>query len=96
VYNLLKENFDADVYCCTSDVRTEYGLSEFDGFEGDYADFIISDSALCSQLKEWLTEKGNDNTRLKDDATYHIEVKTTSGHCDEPFTMSQNQVEHVS
>lgn len=40
----------------------------------------------CSQAKDW----------LKALPTYHIEVKTTTESCKEPFNMSQYQVQLVS
>lgn len=82
----------------TSCSRTYFGHEPFEGSEGDYSDFTICDPAIGSKLTAWLIRNGKSAAKqlLGQTSTYHIEVKTTTGRCDEPFIMSNSQVEHVS
>ena len=67
-------------------------------FEGDDVDFTIKDNDSVAKFTDWLVEGGHDEAvEWKDlDVTYHVEVKTTIGECNDPFTMSNNQVNLVS
>jgi hypothetical protein len=67
------------------------------GKEGDFADFTYQD--INGQLTEILTTHGficDVETWLESPPIYHLEVKSTSGPCKEPFHMSNNQVTMVS
>lgn len=67
-------------------------------FEGDDVDFTINGSDSVVKFTDWLIEGGHEEAaEWRDQAiTYHVEVKTTTGEWDDPFTMSNNQVNLVS
>lgn len=95
VFDLLKKEFGAGNDCWTSEDRSRDGLPSFEPFEGDYADFTISDPETCRRITAWLGGHGAVGV-TGDNVTYHIEVKTTVGVCGESFSMSNNQVALVS
>jgi hypothetical protein len=67
------------------------------GKEGAFADFTYQDTN--GKLTEILTTHGficDVETWLESPPIYHLEVKSTSGPCKEPFHMSNNQVTMVS
>ena len=78
-------------------MRSRAGLSRFQGLEGDYADFTITDRAIVAKITDWLIETGNVDTLRSWDSNvnYHFEVKTTLGPHEEPFMMSNNQFSMV-
>lgn len=67
-------------------------------FEGDYADFTIVDSNAVDKFTDWLVTGGHAEAAewKGKEITYHIEVKTTTGGCNDAFTMSNNQFDLVS
>lgn len=95
MYELLKKEIGVDEYCWTSNSRSQYpALRSFDGNEADYADFTISDPKISAKMTDWLLSKIGIAAAaewLNTSVTYHAEVKTTSGHLDEAFDMSNNQ-----
>lgn len=82
----------------TSRNRNNAGRSRFTGSEKDYADFTYIDSE--GDLTRLLLGNGLSIARdwlesLEQAPKYHLEVKATSGRCDETFYMSNNQVKMV-
>ncbi|KAK4979511.1 hypothetical protein LTR66_010479 [Elasticomyces elasticus] len=77
----------------TSSMRQRAGLSVFAGCEGEYADFTFDDPTKT--LTRYLLEHGCECAEdwLHAPLTYHIEVKATTGGCNEDFHMSSNQLE---
>ena len=66
------------------------------GPEGDFADFTYHDSN--GKLTELLTTLGfirDTENWSQRPPIYHLEVKSTSEPCNEPFFMSNNQMEKV-
>jgi len=97
IYNLLKSKFGADDDCWTSNMRSRYGLERFTGREGAYSDFTIEDSNVTSRIVTWLETDGDPLPyTTRDAATFHLEVKGTLGRCEEPFMLSNNQLDLVS
>lgn len=84
----------------TSHTSAKYTDQTFDGDDSQFADFTITDSSGrltdwlvergCKQAEAWVGKKGNNAI------TYSIEVKSTYGPRNEPFHMSQNQIDMVS
>lgn len=73
------------------------GHPPFTELEKDYADFTYVDSGwalttLLSQMGFKMTDAWPQSEKAP---TYHLEVKSTTEKCDEPFYMSNNQVEKV-
>ena len=68
----------------------------FTGKEKEHADFTYKDDQGI--LTRLLMDKGlnNGDELLKNPPTYHLEVKSTKGPCDEPFFMSDNQLKMAS
>lgn len=73
-----------------------YPEALFRASERDYADFTYRDVhgglsrlllryGFIQDVRHWLTNP----------PTYHLEVKSTTATCNEPFFMSNNQVEKV-
>ncbi|KAK5682144.1 hypothetical protein LTS10_005269 [Elasticomyces elasticus] len=90
VYQLLKRQFHATEDCWTSAMRSQAGLSQFHGSEGAHSDFTISQGTSADDLRDWLIP-----SLLPPESpglNYHIEVKTTTGPCTDPFMMSNIQV----
>jgi hypothetical protein len=95
--NLLGNYFTDDMW--TSHTSEKYTEQTFDGDDSQFADFTIRDLSGgltdwlverdCEQAKEWTGRKG------KDAVTYMVEVKATYGAHNEPFHMSQNQMDMV-
>jgi hypothetical protein len=87
-----------DYSCWTSRNRNEFGHPQFTELERDFADFtyIDTEKALTrlliaggySRAEEWLSTSERP-------ITYHLEVKSTNEACEEPFFMSNNQVDMV-
>ena len=97
IYKLLFNRFRISDYCWTSHSRSRYGLPIFSELERDYADFTVRDAHVVQGITNWLmlsgfTEADAWNGR---ELTYHFEVKTTTGSCEEPFMMSNNQLDLV-
>jgi hypothetical protein len=96
-YNFLRSNlptsFGAD--CWTSNMRVKNGLPAFTGMESSYSDFTLLDTA-----KEFSTLVLDRDLHADcwagNATTFHIEVKSTTGACNEPFYMSYNQQNMVS
>jgi hypothetical protein len=75
----------------------EAGHPPFTELEKDYADFTYVDfgwdlTTLLSQMGFKMTDAW---PRSEKAPTYHLEVKSTTEKCDEPFYISNNQVEKV-
>jgi hypothetical protein len=85
------------VECWTSDLRTHFGFPLFADFEGDYADFTVTNPYMVRGITGWLVGAGY--TELLglavDGVTYHLEVKATAGSSDEPFSISNSQYNQV-
>jgi hypothetical protein len=75
----------------------EAGHPPFTEQERDYADFTYTDSewALTKLLPEMGFKMADAWSRSATAPTYHLEVKSTTERCEEPFYMSNNQVEKV-
>jgi hypothetical protein len=74
-----------------------YPNSPFTGSEKEHADFTYPDTN--GGLTKLLTEFGflrDIQIWSSNPPTYHLEVKSTSESCNEPFYMSNNQVDKVS
>lgn len=74
-----------------------YPSSPFTESEKKYADFTYLDNN--QNLTKLLMEFGflrDAQTWLSNPPTYHLEVKSTSESCNEPFYMSNNQLKKVS
>ncbi|TKA63588.1 hypothetical protein B0A55_10316 [Friedmanniomyces simplex] len=93
VYKLLTAQLGAPAECWTSDVRTQHGLPKFRDFEAFYTDFTVDDRDTCDRITQWLLNAGHIEAKryAGKDITYRIEVKTTNGKREEPFSMSINQ-----
>lgn len=84
----------------TSHTPTKYTNQRFEGDDSQFADFTIHD--VSGHLTDWLVERGCEQAhdwvgkKGSDAITYCIEVKSTYGPHNEPFHMSQNQLEMVS
>lgn len=79
-------------------MRTQYGLEPFVGYESDFADFTIDDIEASYKITQWLARSGlmGEEADIDSHRNYHFEVKATSGSCDEPFSISSNQIALVS
>lgn len=92
---MLKKEFGADHTCWTSNSRSSYhGLLSFGGNEADFADFTIWDPEVSAKITKWLLNTIGISSAGRwagTDVTYHIEVKTTTGHSSEAFELSNNQ-----
>ena len=97
VHKLLTSKLGACDNCWTSDLRTHYGLPAFEDHESHYTDFTITDPDVCDRITQWLIEAENNEAYnlLGKTFTYRMEVKATTGGCDEPFSMSANQYNQV-
>jgi hypothetical protein len=75
----------------------EAGHPPFTERERDYADFTYIDSewTLTKLLSETEFKITDTWPRSSKPPTYHLEVKSTTEKCEEPFYMSNNQVEKV-
>lgn len=102
VYNLLQEILQVDFPgedCWTSELRSlaGHGFTTWTPVnpDGNYADFTVEDRQ--GKLTGWLsrehdvvvTTEAQKRTRI----TYHIEVKSTTGPCDEVFHLSNVQMQ---
>ncbi|KAG9951782.1 hypothetical protein KCU85_g2688, partial [Aureobasidium melanogenum] len=97
------ENLLGDVYTdlmWTSHARTKYTDQAFEDDDSQFADFTIQD--VSGRLTKWLVERHHEEAQAwlgkkgSDAITYCIEVKSTYGPHNEPFHMSQNQLEMAS
>lgn len=81
----------------TSRSRVEAGHTPFVGKEKDYADFTYPDTT--GSLTQILCTRGWDRAEhwLENfsSITYHLEVKATTEKLEEPFYMSNNQIDKV-
>lgn len=77
-------------------MRAKSGPSGFTGFESSYSDFTLRDTA--KEFSDLLRDRGDlySDRWADSNTTFHIEVKSTTGACDEPFYMSYNQQNLVS
>jgi hypothetical protein len=70
------------------------------GDESAHADFTIDDANTASKVAKWLATGSSTSSQSTGGSImptrYHIEVKATSGKCEEPFSMSSNQNRLVS
>jgi hypothetical protein len=59
---------------------------------------MIYDSSVCEKLADWLNASSNmtQSSTPLDTSTYHLEDKSTLGRYNEPFMMSNNQLDLVS
>jgi hypothetical protein len=82
----------------TSRTRSKQGFPRFVEKEKDYADFTYKDTQKCfAKLIKWGALKAANRCFNMDQIiTYHLEVKSTDNDCDEPYFMSNNQIEMVS
>lgn len=77
-------------------MRAKSGLPGFTGLESSYSDFTLHDTAkefsdLLRDREDLCSDRWADSN-----TTFHIEVKSTTGACGEPFYMSYNQQNLVS
>ncbi|KAL9093859.1 MAG: hypothetical protein Q9165_003782 [Trypethelium subeluteriae] len=95
VYKFLVNRFNISNDCWTSRSRSLYGLPTFSERERDYSEFTVSDSSVTQAITNWLTLSGFTEANAWDgrEMTYHLEVKTTTGECNDPFMMSNNQLD---
>lgn len=75
-------------------MRVEAGHPRFTELEKNFSDFTYLD---CSgHMKEVLRQAGiKPNAEWSSTTTFHLEVKTTLGSCEEAFFVSQNQLDKV-
>ncbi|KAI6906320.1 hypothetical protein KC318_g12725, partial [Hortaea werneckii] len=94
IYELFNKEFGITWQSWTSHLREQYDLPAFTEFEGNFADFTISDPGICTRMTEWLTAAGSEDMErwAGQDPTYHFEVKATVGGAEEPFSMSNAQL----
>ncbi|KAH7317120.1 hypothetical protein B0I35DRAFT_434596 [Stachybotrys elegans] len=75
----------------TSKLRIDAGHPAFQMHERGFSDFTFVDSD--GQMSAFLQQAGmNTDGGWSRSTTYHLEVKTTTGACSEPFHVSQNQL----
>ncbi|KAB5583474.1 hypothetical protein GE09DRAFT_302768 [Coniochaeta sp. 2T2.1] len=75
----------------TSKSRFEAGHPPFTEMERDFSDFTYADTS--GSMKELLGQLDAETMAIwSRNTTYHLEVKTTPGACNEAFFVSQNQV----
>ncbi|KAL5344927.1 hypothetical protein ACLOAV_009880 [Pseudogymnoascus australis] len=92
----LKNNWDPTLHWTSRNRNYLHPNSPFTDSEKDYADFTYSDTD--GSLTELLVKFGflhDVETWLSNPPRYHLEVKSTSESCSEPFYMSNNQVGKV-
>lgn len=72
-------------------MRAKSGLPEFTGCESSYSDFTLCDKT--GEFSKFLYERDIPCSGYWEDGStvFHIEVKSTTGRCGEPFYMSYNQ-----
>ena len=76
-------------------MRRDAGLDPFTRLEKDFADLTYLDSQ--GLMMTVLRKAGVSlDAGWSNSTTYHLEVKTTLKECDEPYHISQNQLEMVS
>ncbi|KPM41940.1 hypothetical protein AK830_g4632 [Neonectria ditissima] len=76
----------------TSKLRVEDGHAPFTQFEGEFADFTYVDRS--GQMKAFFLGAGVSlDAGWCNGTKYHLEVKTTTSSSNEPFFVSQNQVD---
>lgn len=82
--------------CWTSKMRSKRGLPAFTGSESCYSDFTLR--GMGKEFSEFLRDRGVPYSDRWADSnmTFHLEVKSTTGTCNEPFYMSYNQQNLVS
>ena len=98
MYKFFKNKFKAGDERWTSGLPVHHDLPAFDGDEATTSDFTISNPLVCARITDWLIENGHKDSaaRRGTNVTYHFEVKATSGLRDEPFSISNNQIDLVS
>ncbi|KAI6837322.1 hypothetical protein KC350_g6092 [Hortaea werneckii] len=94
IYESFMKEFGITWSSWTSHLREQYDLPPFTEFEGNFADFTISDPGICKRMTEWLTAASSEDMErwAGQDLTYHFEVKATVGRAEEPFSMSNAQL----
>jgi hypothetical protein len=92
----LQHDWDATRHWTSRNRNSLFPNDPFDGREKDFADFTYPDSN--GKLTSLLAEHGFIRTPgfwSNNPPTYHLEVKSTTEACAEPFFMSNNQVDKV-
>jgi hypothetical protein len=75
-------------------MRGDAGYPRFQGLQKSFSDFTYEDR--LGLMKETLQKAGvKPNPRWSKSTTFHLEVKTSLGGCDEACFISQNQVDMV-
>ena len=95
VYQLFERQIDDWTFeSWTSQMRAVAGHPRFTELEGDFSDFTYLDRS--GYMKDTLRKAGViSDTEWSNNTTFHLEVKTTLGHCDGAFFVSQNQLNMV-
>ena len=95
IYHLFERKIaDWQVNNWTSKIRAEAGLDRFDKKEKGFSDFTYLDSS--GYMREALWKAGVEPMpNWSNDTQFHLEVKTTLGHRNDPFHVSQNQLNMV-
>jgi hypothetical protein len=92
----LEPEWDATRHWTSRNRNQIYPDNPFVEKEGDFADFTYQDTS--GKLTELLTTNGfihDVEAWSESPPIYHLEVKSTPEPCNEPFYMSNNQVEMV-
>lgn len=97
VHSILQEHIrDWSYENWTSKLRVDadQNYPPFTQNEGGFTDFTYVDHSW--QMKTFLEGSAfGVDTAWSNTTTYHLEVKTTTGGCGEPFFVSQNQLDMV-
>ncbi|KAI7102807.1 hypothetical protein KC340_g3670 [Hortaea werneckii] len=94
-YEILNKKFGVTHDQWTSSLREEHGFPAFPGFEGEHADFSVTDYQACQRISNYLIKEGVVTEEMlagRKVTAYHIEVKATKGRCSEPFSLSDAQL----
>ncbi|KAI7661505.1 hypothetical protein KC319_g8392 [Hortaea werneckii] len=94
-YEILNKKFGVTHDQWTSALREEHGFQAFSGFEGEQADFTVTNYQVCQRISSYLIDKDVVSKEMLAGCkvtTYHIEVKATMGRCSEPFSLSDAQL----
>ncbi|KAI9692668.1 MAG: hypothetical protein M1820_009462 [Bogoriella megaspora] len=94
VFEWMKKEFRIDIESWTSDIRTRFDHPAMTEFEGDFADFTIKGGAAAVKVGQWLQSHGYGlaDAIKCENMTFNIEVKTTTGACNDSFSLSNNQM----
>ncbi|RMX86650.1 hypothetical protein D0867_15746, partial [Hortaea werneckii] len=94
-YEILNRKFGVTHDQWTSSLRKEHGFPTFSGFEGEQADFTVTDYQVCQRISNYLIDKGVVRKEFFAGCkvtAYHIEVKATTGKSSELFSLSDAQL----